>query len=144
VVASTSPVAAAVVRQNLGGQSSTLLPAVPSIFERLKFFLPYLADGPSASATLQTTFQLYNLSKFPATVTLALSQDDGSPWVVNIPGVDANNTVKIPAGGAVFLQTDGQGSYTTGAATLVSDRPIGVAAVVTASDGQGNFCRKRV
>jgi hypothetical protein len=84
---------------------------------------------------------LYNLSKNQATVTLTFSQDSGDPWVVNMPGMGANNTftVKLAAGGSAFLQTDGQGVSTTGAVRITSDQPVGATAVVTAADGNGNF-----
>jgi hypothetical protein len=104
-------------------------------------YFPQLADGQSVTATLETSVLLYNLSKNQATVTLTFSQDSGDPWVVNMPGMGANNTftVKLAAGGSAFLQTDGQGVSTTGAVRITSDQPVGATAVVTAADGNGNF-----
>jgi hypothetical protein len=91
--------------------------------------------------TLQTTFVLYNLTANPAKVTLALSQSSSAPWMVNVPGAGTNSTftVMLAGGGSAFLQTDGQGASTMGAASVSSSQPIGVAAVVTAADAEGNF-----
>jgi hypothetical protein len=137
----SAPVAAATFRQNAAALSYTLLEAVPQTALGLNFYLPQVADGPSGTATIQTTFLLYNLSASPASVTLMLSQSSGAPWMVNIPGMGADSTftLTVAAGGSAFLQTDGQGASTTGAASIKSSQPIGVAAVVTASDSDGNF-----
>jgi len=140
-ISASTPVAAVTFRQNSAALSYTLLDAMPRTALGLNFYLPQIADGPSGAATLQTTFLLYNLSANPATVTLALSQSSSAPWMVNVPGAGANNTftVTLAAGGSAFLQTDGQGASTIGAASVRSSQPIGVAAVVTASDADGNF-----
>jgi hypothetical protein len=134
-------VAAVTFRQNSAAPSYTLLDAVPQTSYGLNFNLPQIADGPSGGGFLQTTFLLYNLSATPAMVTLSLAQDSGAPWAVNIPGLGSNNTftVNLPAGGSAFLQTDGQGASTTGAAGISSTQPIGVSAVVTATDADDNF-----
>jgi hypothetical protein len=140
-VASTLPVAAATFRQNASAPGYTLLEAQAQTAMPLWHYFPQLADGQSMTATLQTSLFLYNLSKNPATVTVAFSQDSGVPWLVNIPGVGANSnfTVKLAAGGSAFLPTDGQGVSTAGAARIASDQPVGATAVVTATDGSGNF-----
>ena len=141
VVASTKPVAALTLRQESSVGAYSLLPATASTAMLLRHYLPQLADGPTATGTLQTSFLVYNLSSKPANATLALSQDSGAPWIVNIPAAGANSsfTLQLPAGGSAIWQTDGQGPATTGAAVIQSDQPIGVAAVVTALDGMGNF-----
>jgi hypothetical protein len=140
-MAASAPVAAVTFRQNSAALSYTLLEAMPRTALGLNFYLPQLADGPSGAATLQTSFLLYNLTANPATVTLALSQSSSAPWMVNNSGAGTNSTftVTLAAGGSAFVQTDGQGASTTGAASVRSSQPIGVAAVVTASDADGNF-----
>ena len=137
----STPVAAVAFRQNSTAPSYTLLEATQQSSQGLKFYLPQAADGPFNATTLRTTFLLYNLSANPAQVSLTLSQASGAPWIVNIPGQGANSTfpITLPPAGAAFLQTDGQGASTNGVAIIQSSQPIGVAAVETATDGNGNF-----
>lgn len=140
VLTASAPVAAVTIRQNPAANVYTLLDAVPQISLGLKFYLPQLADGPTTNGTVQTTLILNNLTQNPATATISLSQDNGAPLVVNIPGVDNNSmfTASLPPGGSAFFQTDGQSPYATGAATVSSTQPIAVAAVITAKDGNGD------
>ncbi len=44
----------------------------------------------------------------------------------------------LPAGGAVFMETDGQGEIETGAARVTSTVPVGVTAVLRLLDAAGN------
>ncbi len=141
-VSSSVPVAAVAFRQNAAAPSYTLLDAVPQSSFGVNFYLPQIADGPTPSGgALQTTFLLYNLNPTPTTVTLSLAQASAVPWTVNIPGLGNNSTftVTLAAGGSAFLQTDGQGASTTGAAAISSTQPIGISAIVTATDADGNF-----
>ena len=133
-VTSTAPLAAESVRA-----SGAVLDAAPLTSKRMKFYYPRLADGPSIGATLRTTFLLTNLSKKPASVTIVMTREDGSPWTVAIPGIDANSRVVtiVAPGTSTVLQTDGAGVYATGAAAIQSDGPIGVQALVSAFDSQG-------
>ena len=141
-ISSKAKLAALAVRQNSASPAYTLLPAVNRIAHRMRFLLPQITDGPTSSGILQTTFLFTNLSAQPASVDLSLTANDGTPLAVNIPGVDSNSTfhTTIAPGNAVFWQTDGASqSLSTGAAVIKSTQPISVAAVITASDGQGGF-----
>ncbi len=138
-VKSTVALAVQAIRKNDSSPLTALLQATPLTSKRMRFYFPRLADGPSITATLHTTFVLTNLASKPATVTMTLAREDGSPWSVAIPGMDPNSTFKtiLAPGASKFWQTDGASPYTTGAASIRSDRPIGVQALVTASDAQG-------
>ena len=141
-VTSTAALAAVTVRRNAAAPFYSLVPAAPALSRRLRFLLPQVSDGVGPASTLQTTFLLTNLSTKPASVSLSLTQADGSPFTVTIPGLDDNSsfTASIPAGASVFWQTDGSTAMlTTGMAVIRSDQPLAAAAVITASDMQGAF-----
>ncbi len=65
----------------------------------------------------------------------------GSPFSVTIPGTGTNSTssFSLAAGAAVFLETNGQGAGTSGAAALTSNLPVGAAAIFTVLDSAGRF-----
>jgi hypothetical protein len=98
----------------------------------LTFYFPQISDGPLPTGILSTKFQFVNLSNSSASVTLTLSQDDGSPWPINAP------PISLPPGGAAFWQTGGQSSHLQGGAIIRSDQPIATTAVVISNDSQGN------
>ena len=113
------------VRRNTAAPFYSLVPAAPALSRRLRFLLPQVSDGVG-----------------PASVSLSLTQADGSPFTVTIPGLDDNSsfTAGIPAGASVFWQTDGStATLTTGTAVIRSDQPLAAAAVIAASDMQGAF-----
>jgi len=138
-VTSSVPVAAQLIH---GG--AAILEASTLTSKRMKYYFPRLADGPSITATLRTTFLLTNLSKKPANVTIGLTREDGSPWTVAIPGMDPNNAFQttLEAGASAVWQTDGAGPYAAGAATVQADAPVSVQALVAAFDSQGTSFRK--
>jgi hypothetical protein len=80
-----------------------------------------------------------------ATVTLALTKDNGSPFIVTIPGsgpgtgTNSSFSLSLAAGASVFLQTDGLGAGTSGAATITSNVPVGASAIFTVLDSRGQF-----
>ncbi len=141
-VTSTTSLAAVTVRRNSAAPAWSIVPAVPALARRIRFFLPQILDGPATAATLQTTFLLTNLSTKPANVTLSLTQSDGTPLVLSIPGLDDNSdfAAAIPPGASVFWQSDGSSpALSTGVAVIRSDQPLSASAVITSSDGQGTF-----
>jgi hypothetical protein len=140
-VISSTPVAATAIRAYPASAVMTLLPAARRVSQQLSYYLPATADGTAPGRAVKTTFLLANTGSQAATVTLALSLDDGSPMSVSIPGPGSGSTFKttLAPGAAAFWQTDGAGSYQTGAAVVTSDGPIGVGAVAGAYDGQGNL-----
>lgn len=78
-------------------------------------------------------------------MTLALTQDNGSPLTVTIPGsgpgtgTNSSFSFALAAGASVFLQTDGLGVGTSGAATITSTVPVGASLIFTVLDSQGRF-----
>lgn len=140
-VTSSLPVSAVGLRQNDPPLSYTSLPAFSRSSERKSFSLAQVANGTFGGGSFQTTFLLFNISSTPASVTLTLTKDDGTPFTVNIPGTGTNSTftVQLAAGASVFLQTDGLGPLSAGAASITSTQPIGAAAVFTVLDAQGSF-----
>jgi hypothetical protein len=140
-VQSSLPIAAVGLRQNDPPLSYTSLPAVSSSSVKKSFSLAQVANGTFDGGSFQTTFLLFNISSTSATVTLSLTKGNGTPFPVNIPGTGNNSTFnfQLAAGASVFLQTDGLGPLSAGAASITSTQPIGAAAVFTVLDAQGRF-----
>lgn len=124
LVQSSVPIAALVLRQYQTSTqlSYTSLPTVPRSSTKLTLNLAHVANGNYGSISFKTSFLIFNISSSPATVALALTQDNGSPFTVTIPGsgsgTGTNSTFSftLAAGASVFLQTDGLGAGTAGAA----------------------------
>lgn len=140
-VTSTAPVAAVGLRQNDPPLSYTSLPAFSRSSVRKSFSLAQVANGTFDGGSFQTTFLLFNISNTSTAVTLSLTKSDGTPFPVNIPGTGNNSTFnfQLAPGASVFLQTDGLGPLSAGAASITSTQPIGAAAVFTVLDSQGHF-----
>ncbi|RPJ87327.1 MAG: carboxypeptidase regulatory-like domain-containing protein [Acidobacteria bacterium] len=131
------------IRQIANPLSFTTLPAVPVTATRRSFNLPQVGNGRvSGLGVLKTTFVLFNAFSGSVTATVTLTRDDGTPFPVTIPGV-ANNTatfqVNLPGYGSAFLQTDGTGDLAAGSARITASANIGVSAIFTLYDEQGNF-----
>jgi hypothetical protein len=133
LVTSATPIAAWALRKNPASAAYTLLSATSTAARRVTFYYPQVADGPSPTATLSTNFQFVNLSSRPASIILALSQDDGSPAPVTAP------EISLPPGGAASWQSGGQSVYFHGGAIVNSNQPLAITAIVTSTDAQGNF-----
>jgi hypothetical protein len=114
---------------------------VPRASNKLALNLAQVADGAFNGGSFKTSFLIFNISLTTANVVLTLTKDDGSPFTVTIPGVGTNSTFNLVLGpgASVFLQTDGSGSLTAGAATITSDVPIGASAIFTVFNPQGGF-----
>jgi hypothetical protein len=140
-VTSPVPVTAVGLRQNNPPLSYTSLPAFSHASVRKTFSLAQVANGTFDGGSFQTTFLLFNISSSATTVTLSLTKDNGTPFPVNIPGTGNNSTFtfQLAPGASVFLQTDGLGPLSAGAASITSTQPIGAAAVFTVLDSQGHF-----
>ncbi len=146
-VQSSAPIAALVLRQFLTASQLTYtsLPVVAHSSTKLTFDLAQVANGSFGGFTFQTSFLIFSLSSTPAHVTLALEQDNGTPLTVSIPGsgpgtgTGSSFSFTLPAGASAFLQTDGKGDGKMGAATIVSDVPIGASSIFTVQNSQGQF-----
>ncbi len=141
LVRSDSPVAALVLRQNQEPLSYTSLPVVATGSSRTTLNLAQVANGSFQSGSFRTTFLIFNLSATPSVVSLSLTSDDGSPFPVTIPdyGTRSTFTFTLQPSGSVFLQTDGSGPLTAGAATIVADAPVGASGIFTVFDDHGAF-----
>lgn len=146
-IQSTSPIAALVLRQYQSAStlSYTSLPVVPRSSTKLAINLAHIANGSYGSIggaiSFKTSFLIFNISSTPANVALTLTKDDGSPFIVTIPGTDTNSSfnVSLNAGASIFLQTDGLGTGASGAAIITSNVPIGASAIFTVLNSQGQF-----
>ncbi len=147
LVQSTVPIAALVLRQYQTASmlSYTSLPVVSRSSSKSSLNLAHVANGSYGSISFKTSFLIFNISSTPANVTLALTQDNGSPFTITIPGSGAGTgtnssfSFTLAAGASVFLQTDGLGAGTSGAATVTSNVPVGASAIFTVLNSQGQF-----
>ena len=92
-----------------------------------------MANGSFADGKFKTSFLLFNVSSNSASAVLSLTKDDGTPFPVTIEGRGTSNTftVALPGRGSAFLQTDGSGALTAGAAVITSNAPVGAAGIFT-------------
>ncbi len=138
VTSSTTQIAAITLRQNsAAGTPLTTLPAIPSTFGGRVFDLSQVANGVKGIG-IKTQFIIFSLG--PAvTVHLSLKNDDGDAFSVQLSNGESGSEfdIPVPAGGAVFLETDGTGTLTTGSAHITSDTPVGLTAVFSLLDAQG-------
>jgi hypothetical protein len=105
------------------------------------YYLPQVANGSYGSGSFRTTFILFNNGNSSAAVVLTLTDDNGNPFVVNIPGFGTSSqfALNLDSGAMQVLQTDGSGSVSAGAATVSSTASIGVSSIFTIYDKAGNF-----
>ncbi len=142
LIQSPIPVAAMVLRQNLTPLSYTSLPVVSTSSTKLTLNLPHEANGTYSGGIFKTSYLIFNISSSPANVTLALTQDNGNPLNATITGQGTNSSFafnNLAPGGSLFLQTDGSGALSSGAATITSNVPVGASGVFTVFNPQGAF-----
>jgi hypothetical protein len=147
VIRSSVPVAAVVLRQYQSPTqlSYTSLPVVARSSSKLALNLAQVANGSYGTINFKTSFLIFNISPSPAHITLTLTQNDGSPFTVTIPGAgpgtgtNSRFNLTLAAGASVFLETDGLGAGTAGAAAVSSDVPVGASAIFTVLDSRGQF-----
>jgi len=143
-ITSTVPVAAWILRQNAASPAYTLLQPARNSSLRLKFYVPELAVGASASGQTVTTFEFANLSKTTAVVKLSFTEPSGSPWNLSVSHAKAKAAYQfnLPPLGSAFWQIEAPTSstpQTLGAAAITATEPIALNAVSTTSDDHGNF-----
>jgi hypothetical protein len=140
-IASSAGVSALALRQNSNPLAYTSLPAVPLFGQWQTLYLPQVANGSFDRGSFRTSFTLLNPEAVVANVHLSLSRSDGAPFPVTLPGYGTGSSfdIRIEPRGSAFLQTDGIGPLTAGAATISSDRYVGAAGIFTVLDNQGRF-----
>ncbi len=139
VSSSVTQVSALTLRQNTASTAPlTTLPAVATTSNQRKFNLSNVANGFAGTLGIKTQFIFFSLGT-EATAHLSLTNDSGNPLSVGLSNGETGSEfdLEIPAGGAVFVETDAQGAITTGAAQVTSDAPIGVTAVFSLLNAQG-------
>jgi hypothetical protein len=144
-VQSSQPVSAVVLRQYQTSLTTcfTSLPVVPRSSGKTSLNLAHVASGSYGSISFRTSFLVFNLSSNSADITLALTDDNGSPLSVNIPGsgagtgVGPNRRFTLEPNQSVFLQTDGAGAGASGAASITSTVPVGASAIFTVYNSRG-------
>jgi hypothetical protein len=113
-------------------------------FPTSKYNFPQVAIGSFGTGGFHTSFVFFNNQTTTANVSLSLTDDAGNPMIVTLPGLGTNSTFTfaLESGESRIYQTDLAGSHgplKTGAAVAASDAPIGVSAIFTIVDPQGNF-----
>jgi hypothetical protein len=144
-VQSSAAISAVVLRQYQTSATTcfTSLPVVPRSSSKTSLNLAHAANGSYGSITFRTSFLVFNLSSSAADVTLALTDDNGAPFSVNIPGSGvgtgsgSNRKFTLQPNQSVFLQTDGAGTGASGAATITSTVPVGASAIFTVYNSSG-------
>ncbi len=96
-----------------------------------------MADSP----TIRTTFVLFNPTGDTVTVTITITGDDGGPLALDLAnlGTQSQFIIVLPPGGTRILRTNGTGDGLPGAAQVMATSRIGVSAIFSLFDGQGNF-----
>jgi hypothetical protein len=119
--------------------ASVLLATAASAQQRL--FLPQVADGRFAPGAFRTTLILTNNTNQTAATVLRLTDDAGRPLPMALAGLGTNSifNLSLPPGASRFLQTEGAGGLTSGAAEITSDASIGAAAIVSVLNAEGQF-----
>ncbi len=141
VLRSSAPVVAVTLRQNGTPLSYTSLPAVARSAGQNQVILSQVANGRFSGGIFKTSFLIFNMSASAASVVVNLTADNGTNMPVTIPGrgTAATFTVALPVNGSAFLETDGSGTLAAGAATIVSNQPIGASAIFTVMDTSQRF-----
>jgi hypothetical protein len=105
-----------------------------------RHYLPQIANGFNGCGGFKTTFVLCNTGGAETTANLNMSDDSGNPLAMTIGGISASQfAIQLPAGATRFLETDGIGNLVSGAAAINADANIGVSAIFSGCDDNGNF-----
>ena len=103
-----------------------------------QYHLPQIANG----GNFRTTFVVSNTSMSErATGRLQLTDDNGDPLAVRMRGGESNYQfpLALDPGQSMVLETDGSGPLAAGAADITSDKPVGVVAIFSQFDPQGQL-----
>jgi hypothetical protein len=139
---SSAPISAVVLRQTTTSTTTTFtsLPVVPRSSTKMTLNLPQIANGSFGNISFKTSFLIFNISQSVANVTLALTNDNGEPMTVTTDsGTSANFFITLAPNASVFLQTNGSGTGSAGAAAITSNVPVGASAIFTVLNSQGQF-----
>ncbi len=116
-----------------------------AVAQNTSYYLPHVVNGDYGEGSFRTTFVLVNNTDSSVTVTLRLTRGDttidGNPIPVRIPGLGTNTafSMTLAPGATRFLQTDGSGILVSRAAEVTTSAPIGVSAIFSDYDRNGNL-----
>jgi hypothetical protein len=111
-------------------------------YSQQQYRLSHVANGRFASGSFRTTFVLFNNNDSTSvTAGIVLTGEDGSPLTVTIAGLGTASefTISLEPGASRILQTDGSGDLVSGAAEVTASAEIGVSAIFSVFDINGNF-----
>jgi hypothetical protein len=118
-----------------------LIFAGSTAFSASTYYIPHMAVGSFGGGTFSTTFVFFNNQSTATNVELSLTGDDGAPLSVTIPGMgtDSSFSFALEGGATKIIQTDSSGDLKAGAATVMSDGPIGVSGIYSEYDNDDEF-----
>lgn len=123
-----------------------LLLAGSTAFAASTYYLPHVGLGSYTSGGnsygFTTTFVFFNNTTTNASITLRLTNDDGTPMSATIPELGTKSTFEfvLPQAATLIYETDISGTVRSGAATVTSDSAIGVSGIFTLyNNNTGNF-----
>ncbi len=118
-----------------------LLPGARVMAQETDFYLPQIADGQGQGLTIRTTFVLFNPTARAAGFSLIITDDQGNPLAVTLPGLgtDSSFQFSLGAGETRLLETGGEGVLRTGAAVVTAESNVGVSAVFRIAGSGGAF-----
>ena len=102
-----------------------------------------VANGTFAGGIFGVTLIFVNRTDASAMAEIRFFKSDGTPFVVTLTNGQSDSTFVfgVPAGGSVFLQTDGTGEVSAGYARLTSTGPLGGTLLFALEDGGGKCDR---
>ncbi len=120
---------------------AVLFPASKARAQDSDFFLPQIADGQSPELIIRTTFVLVNPTAQSAGFGLTLTDDNGNPLIVTLPGLGTESTFQLSMGPGEtrLLETSGDAPLRTGAAVVTGPLNAGISAVFRVSTSDGRF-----
>ncbi len=107
-----------------------------------QFLLPQVGNGTFENGSIRTTFILFNPTSDAVEATIRLRNDAGNPLLATIPDfgtTDQFGPFTLESGASMVLQTDGSGALSVGSALVESSGPLGVSAVFSLFEPEGNF-----
>jgi hypothetical protein len=140
VSSSSTQIAAITLRQNSSLRTPlTTLPAVSTSSVGREFNLAQVANGV-AGLGIKTQFIIFSLGP-AATVHMSVYDQGGDPFSVQLSNDQSGSELdlQIPAQGALFVETNGTGPVTVGSAHITSNVPVGMTAVFSLLNDQGEI-----
>ena len=99
-----------------------------------------VANGTFDGGSFVVTLIFVNRTDVPSSGRVRLFQSDGTPFVVTLTDGTSDSSFEftVPAGGSVFLRTDGSGALSAWYAVLDATEPLGGTLIFTTRDTAGN------